>query len=85
MNKIKTPSSSFAHLTGDEEFTKCERKIQSYWVETEDEEIRICSKCLEAIEEKETEINGEEEEVIDEPARTVSDRPKKWRMATWEN
>ena len=73
MNKIKTPSIDYAHLTEDGEVTVCGRKIYAYWVEPEDDNIKLCTSC-----EKENDKDEESNDV--EPVR--ADEPKR-RLASW--
>lgn len=73
MFKIKTPSTEYAHLTEDGEVTLCGRKVYSYWMKPEEENIKICTSC-----EKEIETDEESNDV--EPVR--DSRPKN-RLASW--
>lgn len=59
MKKIKTPSTDYAHLTKDGATTVCGRKIYTYWIETDVENIEICMDCEIDCLEKETEQDEE--------------------------
>ena len=74
MIKIKTPSADYAHLTEDREITVCGRKVYTYWIETEVEDIQICERCT-----KEMEQDEKSNEV--EPVRTT--KPKGSKLASW--